>query len=143
MNLSSVEIQDLPPIRALIASAIRASVAKSEEDAAFLIGDIDKSLEWWRENPDSSLHLKYGEAGLVAGVILIKEFWDLTNLFVAPEYQRHGIGRLLLTEALDVCRSRSPRDAVLVNSSTYAACPSVMASNQSLHRTQCAGKLNR
>jgi GNAT superfamily N-acetyltransferase len=96
-------------------------VARSEEDAAFLIGDIDESLEWWRENPDSSLHLKYGEAGVIAGVLLIKEFWNLTNLFVAPDYQRQGIGRLLLNEALQRCRSRSPRAAVLVNSSTYAA----------------------
>jgi GNAT superfamily N-acetyltransferase len=121
MVLSSVEIQDLSPIRGLIASAIRANVARSEEDAAFLIGDIDESLEWWRENPDNSLHLKYGDAGVVAGVLLIKEFWNLTNLFVAPDYQRQGIGRLLLNEALQRCRSRSPRGAVLVNSSTYAA----------------------
>ncbi|MFZ1626058.1 MAG: GNAT family N-acetyltransferase [Gammaproteobacteria bacterium] len=120
MILSSVEIQDLAPIRDLIASAIRANVARSEEEAAFLIDDIDESLEWWRENPDSSLHLKYGDAGLVSGVVLVKEFWNLTNLFVAPDFQRQGIGRLLLTEALESCRSRSPRAAVLVNSSTHA-----------------------
>lgn len=120
MILSPVEISDLPQIRALVASAIRGSVAKSDEEAEFLIGDIDQSLAWWLENQEASLHLKCSEPGAVSGVVLVKEFWNLTNLFVAPEYQRRGIGRLLLTKALEVCRSRSPRAAILVNSSTMA-----------------------
>lgn len=121
MTLSPVDIHDLPSIKALIASAIRASVASSEEEAVFLIDDIDESLDWWRQNPDASLHLKYSDSGTIAGVVLVKEFWNLTNLFVAPEHQGRGIGRLLLTAVLDICRSKSPRAAVLVNSSTIAA----------------------
>lgn len=120
MIVLPVELQDLPRIRALISSAVRTSVAKSPEEAEFLIADIDQSLEWWQDNRDASLHLKCVEPGALTGVILVKEFWNLTNLFVAPDYQGRGIGRLLLGEALKVCRSRSPRGAVLVNSSTYA-----------------------
>lgn len=120
MVLTPVETQDLPQIRVLIASAIRASVARSEEETAFLTSDIDESLEWWQKNPENSLHLKYGETGLVAGVVLVKEFWNLTNLFVSPKHQHQGIGRLLLTEVMTICRSRSPRAALLVNSSTNA-----------------------
>ncbi len=117
---SPVETADLPRIRSLIAAAIRGSVASNEDDAAFLIADIDKSLAWWKSHQAKALHLKYVEAGKIAGVVLVKEFWNLTNLFVSPEHQQQGIGRRLLLNALEGCRERSPRGAVLVNSSTHA-----------------------
>jgi GNAT superfamily N-acetyltransferase len=119
--LAPVTVQDLPEIRALIASAIRHSVANSEEDATFLINDVDESLDWWRGNQQRALHLKYSVAGDIVGVVLVKEFWNLTNLFVSATHQGQGIGRLLLKEALEVCRHQSPRGAVLLNSSTVAA----------------------
>lgn len=44
MTLSAVERHDLPQIRALIASAIRANVAQSEGEAPLLLSGIDESL---------------------------------------------------------------------------------------------------
>lgn len=118
--LETVTVEDLPAIRGLIASAVLDSVAQTEQEAFFLLNDIGTSLEWWLENPDDSLHLKYSHAGSIVGVVLVKHFWNLTNLFVAPGHQGRGIGRILVTEALNVCRTRSPRSAVLVNSSANA-----------------------
>ncbi len=118
--LAPVTVQDLADIRSLIASAIRHSVASTEQDALFLIDDTSASLEWWRRNQEAALHLKYCRSGATVGVVLVKEFWNLTHLFVAPAYQGQGIGRILLKEAVDVCRHQSPRGALLLNSSTVA-----------------------
>jgi len=120
--LGPVGAQDLPAVRTLIAAAIRHSVASSEAEARFLIEDVGGSLDWWLRHPGDALHLKcsHSNTNAVIGVLLVKEFWNLTNLFVAPEHQGQGIGRLMLQEALDECRTRSPRGALLVNSSTVA-----------------------
>jgi len=120
MTLHPVETEDLQSIRALIAAAVRKSVAQSEEEAAFLINDIEESLSWWQNNRDVSLHLKCVDSGSIVGVVLVKEFWNLTNLFVAPDYRGRGVGRRLVEEVLEVCRTKSPRAAVLVNSSSTA-----------------------
>ncbi|MBL8199554.1 MAG: GNAT family N-acetyltransferase [Chromatiales bacterium] len=112
---------DLPAIRRLIEAAVRQSVAASEAEARFLVEDIGSSLDGWREHPGDALHLKACSPAGILGVILVKEYWNLANLFVDPAHQGRGIGRCLLEKALNECRGRSPRGAVLVNSSTVAA----------------------
>jgi GNAT superfamily N-acetyltransferase len=119
-TIEPVAPTDLRAIAGLIASAIRHSVARTEEEAEFLINDIGESLDWWLAHPSDALHLKCCRHRSIAGVILVKEFWNLTNLFVAPAHQHQGIGRQLLAHAIEACRTRSPRGALLVNSSTHA-----------------------
>ncbi len=111
---------DLSEIRALIESAVRESVATSDEDAEFLVTDILGSLEWWQDHKNESIHLKYSSDGNIVGVILVKEFWNLANLFVLPTQFRRGIGCALLQEVIGVCKERSPRDKIQANSSTNA-----------------------
>lgn len=119
-TIEPVAEDDLPAIRTLIAAAIRHSVAHSEAEARFLIEDVHGSLDSWRDHPADALHLRCSSAGSVVGVVLVKEYWNLTNLFVAPDHQGRGIGRLLLEAAMEACRTRSPRGALLLNSSTVA-----------------------
>lgn len=111
---------DLPAIRRLIEAALRDGVTRVEADVAFLVEDIGRSLDQWAEAPAGKLHLKYLDGDAIAGVVLVKDWWNLTNLFVDPAHQRRGIGRALTAHAIEVCRSRSPRGALLVNSSTNA-----------------------
>jgi GNAT superfamily N-acetyltransferase len=54
------------------------------------------------------------------GIILIKNFWNLCSLFVAPEIQRQGVGHALLTEAIRRCIHRNDRGHVKVNSAPNA-----------------------
>jgi GNAT superfamily N-acetyltransferase len=107
-------------VRAVIAAAIRGSVACPEDEACFLIEDIEQSLAAWLAHPQQCVHLKCEVDGELADIVLVKDHWNLTNLFVAPPYQRRGIGRLLLTDAIARCRPVSPRPALLVHSSTVA-----------------------
>ncbi len=111
---------DLREIRALIESAVRESVATSNEDAEFLVTDILGSLKWWQDHKKESIHLKYSSEGNIVGVILVKEFWNLANLFVLPTQFRRGIGCALLQEVIGVCKELSPRDKIQANSSTNA-----------------------
>ena len=118
--IAPVVRDDLPEIRELIAFSIRDSVAESEDDARFLISDVDATLEKWEHTPDHYIHLKHISREAISGVILVKDFWNLSVLFVDPSSQGVGIGKALVSEILERCRSRSPRQAVLVNSSSVA-----------------------
>ncbi len=89
--ISSVHDADLEEVRSLIAAAVRQNVTNSEEEATFLIHGIESSLTWWLDAKESALHLKYAQDGRILGDILIKEFWNLTNLFVHPDNQGEGI----------------------------------------------------
>jgi len=118
--ITTVLDADLEEVRHLIEGAVRANVASSDEEAAFLIDDIGSSLSWWLQNKDSALHLKYVQDGKILGVILIKEYWNLTNLFVYPSHQGMGIGRALFLATLEACRAHSPKHKLQVNSSANA-----------------------
>lgn len=52
--------------------------------------------------------------------MLVKKYWNLSRLFVAPSVQRRGIGGHLLTLPIATCSGKSPRGAVLPNSAPAA-----------------------
>ena len=118
--IEPVEVTDIPEVKRLIETAVRESVADSDDDAAYLIDDIRESLDWWQQNPGKCIHLKYLDGGKIVGVILVKDYWNLVNLFVLPSEHRQGIGRSLFQAVESACRSHSPRGKVQVNSSTNA-----------------------
>ena len=111
---------DLEEIRRLIEQAVRANVVRSEDEAIFLIDDIFSSLDWWLKNPERALHLKCRDDERILGVLLIKDFWNLTNLFVLPERQGEGIGRDLINAGIEACRARGKRSKIRLYSSNNA-----------------------
>jgi GNAT superfamily N-acetyltransferase len=120
MTASDVAQSDLPEVSSLIASSIRHSVVQAEADARFLIDDVARCLDAWAKEPGQSIHLKYTLDQAIGGIILVKKYWNLQLLFVAPAYQRRGIGRALVDAVLPECRAKSPKGKLMVNSSTYA-----------------------
>ncbi len=120
MSISAVASADLAEIRAVIAVTIRERVVRSEEDAKHIIAVIEKLLQAWESDPTESLHLKYVHDGAIVGVALVKDFRNLSTLFVAPACQRRGIGRALLEAVFRECRARSPNRVLKLNSSTVA-----------------------
>lgn len=118
--IREVKDGDLEDVRTLIARSIRHSVAQTNEEAEFLITDVGTNLDAWRDDPSNALHLLYEQESLIAGAILVKKYWNLCNLFVDPSAQRRGIGRSLLDAVVPICRQRSPKGKLMVNSSTVA-----------------------
>jgi GNAT superfamily N-acetyltransferase len=118
MSVAPTEKSDLAAIRAVVAAAIRHSVAQSEEDALFLIDDLEEALTGWASDPAEKLLLKYETNGELVGVILVKNYWNLSVLFVHPRHQRLGVGRALVCAVLSECRAKSPKAKLMVNSSS-------------------------
>ena len=118
--IRNVEHDDLENVRSLIARSIAHSVAKTKEELVFLTTDIGESLDAWRADPSDAVHLLYEKDGLLAGVILVKKYWNLCTLFVDPSAQRRGIGRSLLDAVVPICRQRSPKGKLMLNSSSVA-----------------------
>lgn len=54
------------------------------------------------------------------GFIILKNGWNLSDLFVEPESQNMGFGRDLFKEALSILHSRENRGFIRVNSSINA-----------------------
>ena len=101
-----VNDSDIDEIRKLIAMAVKTSVVSCEEDAEVLMEDIDTSLDWWLLNKAESCHFKYVLDGKIVGVILIKDYRNLCNLFVHPDYYMQGIGRALFEAVAPLCREK-------------------------------------
>lgn len=119
--IGPIELEDLPEIEQVIDLAVRKCVVDSARDADFLIGEIGESLTKWTNSRENSFHLKHQELGVVAGFIIVKEYWNLSHLFVRPSIQNRGVGRQLIQAALRNCRDRSPRGKIQLYSSNYAA----------------------
>jgi GNAT superfamily N-acetyltransferase len=112
---------DLEKIRRVVSSAIRRCVTDCDEHYNSIYSDVCVSLDWWTENKCNALLLVCRQGDSILGMAYVKEFWNFAALFVAPELHRRGIGRELVNSIIDVCRHRSPKGYLQLNSSTYAA----------------------
>ena len=119
--LSPIEDGDFDELSSLVAVAVRESVTDDEEDARFLTEDIVRSLSTWRTSNSKGFHAKYSVEDAAVGFVIVKEYWNLSHLFVLPRHQGRGIGRHLLEAAIQACRDKSPRGKIQLNSSSNAA----------------------
>ena len=87
------KLSDQPELLALMTRVICTSVTQETNLQNSYIDNVTKNLEWWAANPELSCHLKAVKHETIVGVILIKKFWNLCSLFVAPECQHQGIGQ--------------------------------------------------
>ncbi len=94
-----------------------ASVEASSETKNTLLISIQKDIEKYLTQ--QGCYLKYNNGNTV-GYILIKEYWNLAHLFVAPSAQNKGIGKALWSSALKICRKENTEGFIRVNSSLNA-----------------------
>ena len=107
-TLEPVGIDETARIASFIEQVIAVSVAASEDEKALFVQQTRKHLDKWMEAPEQSLHLKCVDRAALAGVLLVRDFWNLCHLFVSPEHQGRGIGRALIDAAVAQCAGRSP-----------------------------------
>jgi len=118
--IDDIAIADLPAVAALIERAVARSVDATDGEKAEYRANIARNLAWWRDHGREAVHLKFSEAGTLAGVVLVKEHWNLCHLFVDPASQRRGIGTALVEEAIARCRGRAPRGRLRLNAARNA-----------------------
>jgi GNAT superfamily N-acetyltransferase len=119
MLIDPIIESDLPIVRRVISASVRHSVAETEDQARFLLAEIDEALARWQAEPTQGIHLLASIDGTAAGVILVRRFWNLSTLFVDPAFHRRGVGTALLQAVLPQCRLESPKQKLMVNSSTF------------------------
>jgi GNAT superfamily N-acetyltransferase len=118
--IADVAAADLPDVAALIERAVACSVDATDAEKAEFRANIARNLAWWRDHGTDAVHLKFSAAGTLAGVVLVKEHWNLCHLFVDPAAQRRGIGTALVNAAIARCRGRSPRGRLRLNAARNA-----------------------
>lgn len=119
-RIESAQPGDADEIRALAARTIEHNVTQDSVLLADTIANVYGNIDLWLAEPRRCLHLKACVAGRLAGVVLVKDHWNLCSLFVAPESQGGGIGRALVEAASAACAGRSPRSALLLNAAPGA-----------------------
>ena len=87
---------------------------------AVLLKDILSGLDWWLEHKETAVFLKCTLEASIVGIVMVKDFWNVSDLFVRPDFHRRGIGRALMQEALKRCEGKTERKDVKLNSSNYA-----------------------
>jgi GNAT superfamily N-acetyltransferase len=120
-NIREGRETDLEQVHKLVSSALRARVVDSDEQHDVLFEDVCSSFAQWDQNKAQSLFLVCEKGDVIQGVILVKAYWNITTLFVDPEQEGLGVGRALLSEAIRICRKRSPQPSLKLNSSSYAS----------------------
>jgi GNAT superfamily N-acetyltransferase len=118
--ITPVAVAELPEVHMLIERVIVTSVAASTEEKAMFLANVRSNLDQWAKDPEKALHLKFSTASALSGVVMVKSYWNLCHLFVAPERQGRGIGRLLIEAAIEECRRVGARPELRVNAARNA-----------------------
>ncbi len=119
--LCRIQYSDFEELSALIAATISKVVTRDDREATSLVDEVVASLQNWLVGGSPGFHAKCRIDDAIAGFVIVKDFWNLSHLFVLPIHQGKGIGRQLVGEALMACREASPRRKIQLNSSTLAA----------------------
>jgi GNAT superfamily N-acetyltransferase len=116
-----VEPHEAPAIADFIERTIASSVDATELEKEAFVRNVRSNLETWQARPQGALHLKFVDGdGALAGVVMVKAYWNLCHLFVEPKHQGQGVGKALMQAAIAACRGRSPRQCLRLNASRNA-----------------------
>jgi GNAT superfamily N-acetyltransferase len=107
-------------IAMFVVQVITTSVDASVQEKALFVENTRENLAKWLAEPERNFHLTARSEGQLVGVVLVRDFWNLCHLFVAPEHQGRGLGRQLLDAALIGCAAKSPRGIMRLNASRNA-----------------------
>lgn len=110
-------VNDSDVIRGLMENVLNNSLANSPLNPADMMASANRSVNLWQKEPDSCYHAVAVIADQVAGVVMVKEHWNLVSLFVKPQCQGLGIGRALTVSALDACQDKCPYKGISLNAS--------------------------
>lgn len=111
-------INDTDVICALMENVLIESLANSPLDPAEMMASANRCVDLWLKEPDSCYHAVAVIADQVAGVVMVKEHWNLVSLFVKSQYRGIGVGRALTVSALDACQDKCPYKGISLNAAS-------------------------
>ena len=102
--------------RSAILESVQAELALKQEIIQDTYNHIDQYISC-----DDHIFLKYvNSQDEILGFILLRDEWNLSDLFVKPSAHDKGIGRGLFSSAIKEASSRDNRGFIRVNSSLNA-----------------------
>lgn len=120
-SITTVQSEDTNALRTFMSRVITTSVTLDKALLPGVIENVTKNLSWSEENSALCCHLKCTTMHHeIVGVVLVKNFWNLCSLFVAPELHHQGIGRALVLAAAGECRGKSEKNAIWLNAAPNA-----------------------
>ncbi len=118
MITSVVLEEDGGALKAVAERALRNMESISMIDKEEFIKHTSNNIDSFLDSTDC-VFLKYKIENQVVAYILVKHFWNLSDLFVLPSYQKQGIGSSLLNQAIEICRKHTV-GYIRLNTSTSA-----------------------
>lgn len=119
MGINEIGIEDVDKLKSIASRCLIESIDLDEYDRVNLIAHTASNIDQFSVQQER-VFLKFARGDDILGYILIKEHWNLSDLFVLPEHQRSGIGRQLLLSAIELAKKRTNRGYIWVNSSLIA-----------------------
>ena len=120
MNIRNLLPEDLQQLRKISQDAVLESVNAPESEKPTIVEGIFDNLDKAGSSSIPGAFLTAEANQALAGFILIKNYWNLSDLFVSPNLHGKGIGHALWSAALLECERHSEKNSVRVNSSLNA-----------------------
>jgi GNAT superfamily N-acetyltransferase len=117
----NIQHTDTKILSQIISESILFSVLKNGIQAQVLIDETIESLVKWLSAGSNGYSGKFIEDKSIVGFIVVKDYWNLSHLFVLPSFQKKGIGKALLSEAILKCKDTNPKRKIMLNSSNSAS----------------------
>ncbi|MFD2178973.1 GNAT family N-acetyltransferase [Veronia pacifica] len=99
-SISHVEESDFPRLYQLTEDAVREKVDATDEDKIVIIDAVKRHMNE-AMLLKNSVFLKAVVSGEIAGFVLFKNHFRLSDLFVAPLYHFQGVGRALFISGIE------------------------------------------
>lgn len=119
MECSVATIYEVASIKQLAREAIRHSVKVDAELMAEIVEDTDQHIDGFMQQM-SGVFLTCHEGDALLGFVIVKDFWNLSDLYVSPAEQGKGVARMLLKKAMQICQAKGDGRAIRCNSSFNA-----------------------
>lgn len=119
MRFLAATNNEIASIKWLAKSAITQSVKVDETLLADIIEDTFRHIDGFMQYR-SGVFLSCMRGDELLGFILIKDFWNLSDLYVLPAEHGNGIGRKLLMQTVKICQLQGDGRAIRCNSSLNA-----------------------
>ena len=118
-EIINIEATDFDRLISIARSAILESVTATPVEKVEIIRETRNHLDTALTTA-KNVCLKSIIRNDVTGFIIVKEYWNLSDLYVDPRYHQLTHGRMLLQAAIEQCRSVSNKSFIRVNSSLNA-----------------------
>jgi len=120
MIIRELTRQDLPSLRVIAELAVVQTVDAPTSEKSAILDGIFRNLNLAAAGGSAGVFLVAEHDHQSLGFILIKNHWNLSDLFIHPEHQARGIATQLWRTALPLCRPELTESRIRVNSSLNA-----------------------